>query len=53
MSLIIQRKMDTVNITLSMSVIYFSLITQGQQGAGLKETMNNNFNFSLSLSDEV
>ena len=49
----IQRKIDAVDLTISMSVIYFSLITQGQQGAGLKETMSNNFNFSLSLSDEV
>ena len=35
-----------------MSVIYFSLNIQEQQGAGLKYywIRNNNYNFSLSLS---
>ena len=50
MSLSIQKKIDAVEITLSISVIYFS---PGQQGAGLKNCWIrfDNFNFSLSLSN--
>ena len=48
----IQRKIDGVDITISMSVSGISLNTPWQHGAELKYCWirNNNFNFSLSLS---